>query len=133
MCCTLIYLLIEDDQPRDDTCGADVMMKVIRRCPVDLVVRPYVPCSRSETYVDVGFVWSAHVATCADHQETGLTQVPAKRRVDTPRWSWEQSYWKAKMRTSTSTCADAPSSPRQSSAAAPDHTSGWQMTIHRDR
>jgi hypothetical protein len=23
----LIYLFIEDDQPRDDTCGADVMMK----------------------------------------------------------------------------------------------------------
>ena len=29
MCCILIYLFIEDDQPRDDTCGAHVMMKVI--------------------------------------------------------------------------------------------------------
>ena len=27
MCCILIYLFIEDDQPRHDTCGADVMMK----------------------------------------------------------------------------------------------------------
>jgi hypothetical protein len=84
MCCTLIYLFIEDDQLRDDTCGADVMMKsYLRRWPVDLVARPYAPCSRSETYIDVGFVRSAHVATYADRQESWLTQLPAKGRTDT--------------------------------------------------
>lgn len=27
MCCTLIYLFIEDDQLRDDTCRGDAVMK----------------------------------------------------------------------------------------------------------
>src|SRR5215213_6612630 len=112
MCCILIYLSKEDDQRRDDTCWADIFLKVVLGA----------------------------ILTPEDHSQLILTSPNPRKSTPhldaAPRLASKaakRALWPKADQAATSTCGDALWFPSRWSAAAQDRTSGSRRKARRGR